>query len=161
MNASSSNENYSILIWQIAIGSTLAWELAKFLGSEHPYLAPLSVILCLHSTLNKTVGLSIKRVFGTMIGIIVTVLISSHIKISGINLGLLILLGCFIAKWLKFDKIVIHQVAITLLFVFVLEHQEKNYAIDRMRDTLVGVVTAVLIQMIWFRLFSRKKQQYQ
>ncbi|WP_313798554.1 FUSC family protein [Cytobacillus sp.] len=133
----------------MAIGSTLAWELAKFLGSEHPYLAPLSIILCLHSTLNKTVGLSIKRVFGTMIGIIVTVLISSHIKVSGINLGLLILLGCFIAKWLKFDKIVIHQVAITILFVFVLEHQEKNYAIDRMRDTLVGVVAAVLVQMIW------------
>ncbi len=84
-----------------------------------------------------------------MIGIIVTVLISSHIKVSGINLGLLILLGCFIAKWLKFDKIVIHQVAITILFVFVLEHQEKNYAIDRMRDTLVGVVAAVLVQMIW------------
>ena len=156
MSASTPNENYSNLIWQLSIGSTLAWELAKFLGSDHPYLATLSVILCLHTTLNKTIGLSIKRVFGTIIGIIVTVLISSYIKISGLNLGLLILLGCFITKWLKFDKIVIHQVALTILFVYVLEHKEKHFAIDRMRDTLVGVVVAVLIQMVWFRIFLRK-----
>jgi len=159
MNDSTSNENYSILIWQLAIGSTLAWEIAKLLGSDHPYLAPLSVILCLHTTLNKTVSLSIKRVFGTMIGILVTVLISTHIKINGLNLGLLILLGGFITKWLKFDKIVIHQVALTILFVFVLEHQTKHYAIDRMRDTLVGVVVAYLIQVVWFRVFLKNKSQ--
>lgn len=152
------NKNFSILIWKMAIGSALSWELSKLLGSAHPYLAPLTVILCLQSTMDKTVQRSIQRVIGTMIGISVIVLIARHMSINGWSLGLLILLGCFITQWLKFDKTVIHQVALTILFVFVLEHQTKHYAIDRMTDTLLGVVIAVLFQIIWFRLISKKQQ---
>ncbi|MGG3890164.1 FUSC family protein [Metabacillus fastidiosus] len=151
------NKNLSILIWKLSIGSTLSWEIAKLLGSAHPYLAPLSVILSLQSTMDETVLLSLKRVIGTIIGILVTVLIASKMTISGWNLGLVILFGCFIAKYLKLDKIVLHQVALTILFVFAFEHQTKHYAIDRMRDTVIGVLIAVILQLIWFRLISRKK----
>jgi uncharacterized membrane protein YgaE (UPF0421/DUF939 family) len=150
------NENLSILIWKLSIGSTLSWELSKLLGSDHPYLAPLSVILCLQSTFDKTVSLSLKRIMGTIIGIIVTVLIASHLTINGWTLGLIILLGCYIANYLKFDKMVLHQVAITVLFVFAFEHQTKHYAIDRMRDTLVGVLVAGMIQIIWLNLIKKK-----
>ncbi|MFE4898471.1 FUSC family protein [Peribacillus butanolivorans] len=153
------NKNFSILIWKMAIGSTLSWELSKLLGSDHPYLAPLSVILCLQSTIDTTVQRSIQRVIGTMIGISLIVLIARHMSINGWNLGLLILLGCYITQWLKFNKTVIHHVALTILFVFVLEHQTKHYAIDRMTDTLVGVIIAVLIQFVWFRLIFKRKQQ--
>lgn len=120
-------------------------------------LAPLSVILTVQSTYDKTIILSLKRVIGTMIGIIVTVLIASHLKVNGINLGLLILIGCFIGKYLKFDKKVLHQIALTILFVFSFEHQSDQYAIDRMRDTLVGVLVACLIQVIWSKMIVRKK----
>ncbi|WP_170846212.1 aromatic acid exporter family protein [Bacillus sp. MUM 13] len=146
------SENLSILIWKLAIGSTLSWEIAKLCGSIHPYLAPLSVIISLQSTMDKTIRLSIKRVSGTIIGIFVTVLIASHMTVNAWNLGLLILLGCFAAKYLNLDKKVIHQVALTILFVFVFEHQTKHYAIDRMRDTLIGVLVTGIIQLIWFRL---------
>ena len=30
-----------------------------------------------------------------------------------------------------------------------------------MTDTLVGVIIAVLIQLVWFRLFLKRKQQAQ
>ncbi|MBS4198328.1 FUSC family protein [Bacillus sp. FJAT-49732] len=155
INHSTLNDNYSILIWKIAIGSTVSWEIAKLLGSDHPYLAPLSVILCLQATLNNSVNISIKRVIGTIIGILVTVLIASHVKRNGLNLGLLILIGCFITKCLKFDKIVTHHVAITILFVFVFEHQSKHYAVDRMRDTIIGVIVTVLIQLVWFKIIEK------
>lgn len=151
------NENLSILIWKMSIGSTLSWEISKLLGSDHPYLAPLSVILSIQSTIDKTVSLSIKRVIGTIIGTSVTVLVASHMTMNGWSLGLLILLGCFIAKYLKFDKKVLHQVALTILFVFVFEHQSKHYAIDRIRDTLIGVLVAGIIQLVWFGLILRKK----
>lgn len=154
MKTGTSGEDLSILIWKLSIGSTLSWELAKLFGSDHPYLAPLSVILTLQSTMDKTVSLSIKRVMGTIIGIVVTVLIASHMTVNGWNLGLLILLGCFVAKYLKLDKKVLHQVALTILFVFVFEHQSNQYAFDRMRDTLVGVLVAGIIQLVWFRLIK-------
>jgi uncharacterized membrane protein YgaE (UPF0421/DUF939 family) len=158
-NYQTQNENLSILIWNMAIGSTFSWELAKLLGSDNPYLAPLSVILCLQPTYQKTLRLSIKRVIGTIIGISFTVIIATRMSINGWNLGTLILLGGFITKWLKLDKTVLHQVALTILFVFVFEHQKNHYAMDRMRDTLIGVIVAVLIQLVWFRLILPSKQQ--
>ncbi|WP_462408511.1 hypothetical protein [Neobacillus sp. Marseille-QA0830] len=73
------------------------------------------------------------------------------------ELGVINLLGGYIAKYLKLDKKVLHQVALTILFVFVFEHQTKHYAIDRMRDTLIGVLTAGIIQLGWSRFVSRKQ----
>ena len=152
-----SSENITSLIWKLSIGSTLAWEISKFFGSSHPYLGPVSLILTVQSTIDKTISLSIKRVIGTMIGIGITVIIASYLKVTGWNLGLLILIGTYIAKYLKLDKKVLHQVALTILFVFAFEHQSKDYAMDRMRDTLVGVLTAGLIQFVWSKFISRKK----
>jgi uncharacterized membrane protein YgaE (UPF0421/DUF939 family) len=152
-----SSKDLSILIWNMAVGSTLAWELSKGLGSAHPYLAPLSVILCLQSTFSKTFRLSLKRVIGTIIGISVTVLIASHISINGWKLGILILFGCYLTKWLNFDRVVLHQVALTILFVFAFEHKTSHYAIDRMRDTLVGVAVAIISQYVWYRLNGKSR----
>ncbi|MFO1445999.1 FUSC family protein [Bacillus sp. Bva_UNVM-123] len=157
-NFTISNDHFSELIWKIAIGTALSWELAKLFGSEHPYLAPISVILCQQSTNSKTVKISIQRVTGTVIGIFITVLVASFIPVNGGTLGLIILFGCFITKFLKFDKVVVHQVALTILFVFALGHKEKHYAMDRMIDTLIGVAIVAIIQVTWSRLISRKKQ---
>jgi len=151
-----SSENISSLIWKLSIGSALSWEISKFFGSSHPYLGPVSLILTVQSTMDKTISLSIKRVIGTMIGIGITLIIASYMKVTGWNLGLLILIGTYVAKYLKLDKKVIHQVALTILFVFAFEHQSKDYAMDRMRDTLVGVLTAGLIQIVWSTLIGKK-----
>jgi uncharacterized membrane protein YgaE (UPF0421/DUF939 family) len=153
-----SKENLSILAWKLSIGSALSWELAKLLGSDHPYLAPLSVILTIQSTMDKTVSLSIKRMIGTIIGIFVAVLIAQHLTINGWSLGILILLGCYISIYLKLDKKILHQVSLTILFVFVFEHKTKHYAIDRLRDTLIGLLIAGILQLVWFRIISRKNE---
>ncbi|MED1201593.1 FUSC family protein [Heyndrickxia acidicola] len=146
------NNNIAILIWNMAAGSALAWYVSNGLGSAHPYLAPLSVILCLQSTFSKTFLLSLKRIIGTVIGILVSVLIASYLTFNGWELGLLILIGCYITKWFRFDRIVLHQVALTILFVFAFEHKTSHYATDRMRDTIVGVAVAIIIQYIWSRV---------
>ncbi|MDR4888019.1 aromatic acid exporter family protein [Fredinandcohnia sp. QZ13] len=151
-----SNKNLSILTWKLSIGSIISWELAELLGSHHPYLAPLTVILTIQSTMDKTISLSIKRMIGTIIGIFVTVLIAKHLPVEGWVLGVLILLGCYISMYLKLDKKVLHQVSLTILFVFVFEHQSKSYAMDRLRDSFVGVLVAGILQLVWFRIFSRK-----
>ncbi|MEH7383694.1 aromatic acid exporter family protein [Bacillus sp. JJ1533] len=150
------NEKLSILAWKLSIGSILSWELSELLGSHHPYLSPLTVILTIQYTMDKTISLSIKRMIGTIIGIFVTVLIAKHLPIEGWSLGILILVGCYISMYLKLDKKVLHQVSLTILFVFVFEHQSKSYAIDRLRDTLIGVLVAGLLQLIWHRIFSQK-----
>lgn len=150
--------NDTVIIWNMAIGSALAWEIAKLLGSKHPYLAPLSVILCQQTTFNQTVQLSLRRAVGTILGILLTVLIATHIQLNGWFLGLLLLLGSYCTKWLNLDMKVLHQVALTILFVFVFEEHSKSYALDRMRDTSIGVIVAVVLQFIWFRFITWKKR---
>lgn len=143
-------ENKTLLIWKMALASALSWEIAKMAGSDHPYLAPISVILCLQSTVNQSIRFSYHRMVGTIIGISLTVLISSYLKVNGWTLGLLILLGCFIAKWLKRDETAIHQVALTVLLVFVFEHKSSEYPMDRFRDTLIGSIVAVVLHILFF-----------
>lgn len=140
-------EDKTVLIWKMAIASALSWEISKLAGSEHPYLAPLSVILCLQITVNQSIRFSYHRMAGTIIGILVVVLTGEHLNINGWTLGGLILIGCFIAKWLKRDDTVLHQVALTVLLVFIMEHKSGEYPIDRFRDTLIGGIVAVLLHM--------------
>jgi uncharacterized membrane protein YgaE (UPF0421/DUF939 family) len=143
-------ENKALLIWKMALASALSWEIAKIAGSHHPYLAPISVILCLQTTVNKSIRFSYHRMVGTVIGISVTVLVARHLDVNGWTLGLLILVAGFITKWLKRDETALHQVALTVLLVFSFEYKAGSYPIDRFRDTLIGALIAVLIQMIIF-----------
>lgn len=143
-------ENKSILIWKIAVASAISWEVAKLAGSDHPYLAPLSVILCLQTTVNRSIQYSYHRMVGTVIGIVVTMVASPYIGVNGWMIGGLILIGGFITKWLKRDESAIHQVALTVLLVFVMEHKSGDYFIDRFRDTLIGALAAILIQMFFY-----------
>lgn len=143
-------QNEQLLIWKMAFGSALSWELAKWFGSTHPYLAPLSVVLCLRATTQQSILFSYHRVIGTIIGVILTAAIVSYLNMNGWMLGLIILIGTYIAKWLKQDITVLHQVALTIVLIFTLERKSQDYAWDRIRDTLIGAAIAVLIHMLVF-----------
>lgn len=159
-NTLSQKDSFSNLIWKLAIGSFLSWEISRLLGSEHPYLAPLSVIICIQATKDKTISLAIQRVIGTIVGIPIVVIAANHLHINGVNLGLLILLGGYMSKWLRLDKQIMHQVALTILLVFVFEKRTEHYAFDRLNDTLIGVFVAVFLQSIWLSLNFKRKQSH-
>ncbi|WP_050982303.1 MULTISPECIES: FUSC family protein [unclassified Bacillus (in: firmicutes)] len=134
----------------MAIASAVSWEAAKLVGSKHPYLAPLSVILCLQTTIDKSIRFSFHRIVGTAIGVMLTAYLVSHLHMNGWILGLLMLGGTYIAKWLRLDETVLHQVALTILLVFTFERTSKDYVIDRIIDTIIGVIIAILIHVLLF-----------
>ncbi len=134
----------------MAIASAVAWEAAKLVGSDHPYLAPLSVILCLRPTIDQSIRFSFHRIAGTAIGVMLTSYLVSHLPMNGWMLGLLLLGGTYIAKWLRIDVTVLHQVALTILLVFTFERNSKDYAFDRIIDTVIGVIIAILVHMFLF-----------
>ncbi|WP_029575283.1 FUSC family protein [Bacillus siamensis] len=150
MKKSKKNQNKTSLVWKMAIASAVSWEAAKLAGSKHPYLAPLSVILCLQSTIDQSVRFSFHRIAGTVIGIMLTSYLVSYLQMNGWMLGLLLLGGTYIAKWLRIDETVLHQVALTILLVFTFERHSKDYAMDRIIDTVIGVVIAILVHMFLF-----------
>lgn len=142
--------NKTALVWKMAIASALSWELAKLVGSHHPYLAPLSVVLCLQNTIDQSIKHSIHRIAGTAIAIILTAYIVNYLDMNGWMLGLLILGGTLIVMGLRFDATVIQQTALTIVLVFTFEQKSKDYAIDRIVDTIIGAAIAIIVQMFLF-----------
>lgn len=139
-----------MLITKIALASGLSWEVAKMLGSKHPYLAPLTVILSMQETIQHSAVYALYRIIGTIFGISVTVFIASRLEINGWTIGLLLLGGMLLPVILRVHKTIIHQIAITILLVFVFVHKTDYYVSDRIRDTIIGAVVAIIIQMMIF-----------
>ncbi len=140
--------NKTAVVWKTAIASTLSWEVATWTGSKHPYLAPLTVILCLQVTVDQSIRFAVQRVIGTSLGVLLTVFIADYIGVGGWRLGLFLLVGIAIAKWLKLSDKVIHQVALSVLFVLYFESQSHGYALDRLKDTVIGAVVGILAVML-------------
>lgn len=140
--------NKTVVVWKTAIASTLSWEVATWTGSKHPYLAPLTVILCLQVTVDQSIRFAVQRVIGTSLGVLLTAFIADYIGVGGWRLGLFLLVGTAIAKWLKLSDKVIHQVALSVLFVLYFESQSRGYALDRLKDTVIGAVVGILAVML-------------
>lgn len=139
-----------MLITKIAIASGVSWELAKMLGSKHPYLAPLTVILSMQETVQHSAAYAVYRIIGTIFGITVSVSIISQLEVNGWTIGLLLLGGMLLPVIFRVHKTIIHQVALTILLVFVFVHKTNYYVSDRIRDTIIGALIAIIVHMVIF-----------
>jgi uncharacterized membrane protein YgaE (UPF0421/DUF939 family) len=134
-----------IVIAKIAAASALSWELAKLAGSKHPFLAPVSVILCMQTTILQSLLFSYHRLFGTILGVCITVLAAKYLPFNGWISGILLVLTSFFALIFERNENWIRQVALSVALVFALQKQSGLYAVDRIRDTVIGVATAMII----------------
>jgi uncharacterized membrane protein YgaE (UPF0421/DUF939 family) len=147
----------TILVLKIAIGSAIAYQVSKLLGSSHSYLAPLSLILCLQPSLDQSVQFSIRRVIGTIIGVSMTTFIIQYIPLNSWMLGILLLVGTGIAMLFKLNAVILHQVALSILLVFTLEKNAGDYGLNRITDTFIGSIIAIFFQLFIFPPNSLKK----
>jgi uncharacterized membrane protein YgaE (UPF0421/DUF939 family) len=135
------------IVWKIALASALSWEVARLIGSSHPYLAPLSVILCLQVTVGESIRYGFQRVLGTIAGVLFTAYLTPYVGMNAWSLGLMILVASLVIKLMGFNKIVINQVALSILLVLSFQTQ-TSYSVDRIRDTFIGCAIAIFINMI-------------
>ncbi|MCL6452660.1 MAG: FUSC family protein [Alicyclobacillus sp.] len=137
-------------VWKAAFGSALVWELARWTGSRHPYLAPLTLILCLQATVGQSLRFAAYRTAGTVLGVLIMGLVAKQVPVAAWSLGLVLLVVTAVLKLFRANDLLIHQVALSLLFVLYFEHQSAGYAWDRAKDTVIGAVVAVLLTVLVF-----------
>lgn len=142
--------NTQAIVWKLPLAAAISWELAKWAGSNHPYLSPLTVILSMQMTVGKSMQFAWQRVAGTIAGVLFTVTISPYVGLSGWSIGLLLFIGAIVVVWLKLDHELMIQVALSILFVMYFQSKMPSYPLDRIRDTVIGAAVAVLIQMLIF-----------
>ncbi|WP_442603988.1 FUSC family protein [Paenibacillus sp. KN14-4R] len=147
------------VVWKTPLAAALSWELAEWAGSKHPYLAPLTVILTIQLTVDKSIQFAWQRVMGTIAGVLFTASIAPYVGLNGWSIGLLLLVGALIVTWLRLDHAIMVQVALSILLVLFFQSKMPSYSLDRIRDTVIGAVVALLIHMMIFPPDSVKKAQ--
>ncbi|MFB5190780.1 FUSC family protein [Alicyclobacillus fastidiosus] len=135
------------IVWKTTLGSIVAWEIARWSGSTHPYLAPLTLILCIQATVEQSLRFAIYRSIGTVLGVLLIGMFAKDIPVTAWSLGIALFVSTGIMKALRINDTIIHQVALSILFVLYFENQSSGYARDRVVDTLIGSIVAVLFIM--------------
>lgn len=143
----SSSKINNITLIQNVIGASLAWQLSKIAGSSHPYLAPLAVIICLHATLDESILHGYRKIIGTFLGAVATGFIAPYIGNNAWSIGLVVLLGMGMPKLLALGNEVGNHAAISALLILAF-HNSGGYTIDRVRDTIIGVLIAILVKWV-------------
>ncbi|TCZ81103.1 FUSC family protein [Paenibacillus albiflavus] len=141
---------YKGVVWKTPLAAALSWWLAEWAGSKHPFLAPLTVILAIQLTVDKSIQFAWQRVIGTIAGVLFTALVAPYVGLNGWSIGLLILIGALIVMWLKLDHAIMVQVTLSILMVLYFHSKAPSYALDRIRDTVIGAAVALLIHILFF-----------
>lgn len=138
------------IVWKIAFGSGISWELAKLAGTKHPFLAPITLILCVRDRTTQSLTFTLKRVAGTILGILIIVMgmtvIGDHVSVW--ELTGLMFLGLALTKVIRLDNVTIREAALSIVLILALEHKSPQYPIDRMRDTVIGALVSLLFILI-------------
>lgn len=86
------------VVWKTALGSAIVWELARLTGSKHPYLAPLTFILCLQASVGQSLRYALYRSVGTVIGVVMIGLFAKSIPVTAWALAITLLLSTAVLK---------------------------------------------------------------
>lgn len=143
----------------MGVGSALAWELAKLAGSKHPFLAPVSVILCTKSAFEKSVRFSYYRLLGTLLGVVVTFWSVRYIPVNGWSIGSMLIVAGFISFIFGRKEVLVRETALSIALVLSLQKQSGAYSFDRIRDTFIGVAVALILQLLVDRIISPHHRQ--
>ncbi|MFU2016221.1 FUSC family protein [Peribacillus butanolivorans] len=135
------------LILKMVIGSAISWELAVLFGSKYPYLGPISLILCLQATIIKSIRFGIARIVGTIIGVASVSILASSLHANGWTIAGIMLISLIIPLLLRANGTILHQIALSVMLVLEFEHKLHGYGLDRIRDSIIGVVVALLLNV--------------
>jgi hypothetical protein len=140
----------SISIGKTAAAAGISWEAAQLTGTHRPYFAPLAAILCLQVTVEESLWQGYQRVLGIVGGVILADIVTRYIGIHGWSIALLVLVGTSVAAMFKLGTKATTQVGVSAMMVLTVGGGHYTYSMDRIVDTVIGAVIAILINMFVF-----------
>ncbi|HJV44868.1 MAG TPA: aromatic acid exporter family protein [Bacillota bacterium] len=138
------------MVWKSGLATAISWEICVRLGFVRPTMAPIAAILCLQVTVSDSIKRAYQRTLGTIIGVIITAIAIHKLGVNVWSVGLVVTLSILIGRWIKISDQIIPQIGTTAILVFVLQSQNHHYPLDRIEETLIGCITAILINMLLF-----------
>lgn len=146
--------------------AVMAWVLAEMVfGLEQAFLAPWVALLTVHATIHRTFRRGAQTVLAVGAGILLSFVVVEAFGASAWSLGLALLVGLSLAR-LKVLREEGVTIATTALFVIttgynVSEQRAVDLLPDRLLDTAIGVVVALIINFLVLPPLNDRSAQQQ
>lgn len=132
-------------ILQCGISAGLAWWIAHdLIGNERPFFAPISAAIALGTGMGKRLRRSVELVGGVVVGVGMGDLLISAIGSGPWQIALVVVIAMSLAVTLDKGAIVATQSASSAILVATLLPPGSGASYERMVDTAVGGVVAVV-----------------
>ncbi|NNU26719.1 FUSC family protein [Isoptericola sediminis] len=164
--ASPANQTDALQMLKAVVAAMAAWALARFVfGLEQSFLAPWVALLTVHATVHRTFRRGFQMVLavgtGILVSLVVVVLFESTVWSFGLGVLVGLVLGRF--RWWRDEGM---TVATTVLFVMTTGYDLSDQRAidllpDRLFDTVIGVVVAMLINLVVFPPLNDSSAQRQ
>jgi uncharacterized membrane protein YgaE (UPF0421/DUF939 family) len=139
----------TLQIVKTAFAAAFSWLVAtSLLHSEYPYFAAVAAIITVQVTVADSVDKATQRIIGIIGGVLLSMLLGHWFQVGAISIFFIILLGMSIAKALRMNPQIISQVAISSLLVLAFGQTKEGYAYERIIETVLGSIIAVLINAL-------------
>lgn len=137
----------SLYMIRITLAASLSWVAVHSLyGDHYLYFAPLAAILITQGTVKASLEKGFYRLLGIVIGGTVSLIVGRFLDIGILSILLILLLGIGIATACRINIQAVSQVGVTS--VLALTFYQDHYILWRVTETLIGVLIALLINMI-------------
>ena len=130
----------------LAVGITI-W-LTRMLHVENPIFAMIGAVVSIQPTLTKSLKEGAHRFTGTAIGAVVGLLMNYFRAGNPVLGGLGVVITIEICRWLKMEGPVVIASVVTLAIIFYKGPDTVYYALERVFDTLLGVLVATGVNFL-------------
>src|SRR3954453_18857242 len=130
---------------RIAVAAILAWWLAQLLGADRPVFAVIVPMVAIRDDTHAALSLSLGRMLGVLAGVVLGI---GAVAVAGVSTSaviLLIVVGLAIGLFLSTGPELNTQIAISALLVLVVTEDADTYAVERIWETGLGSVVALLV----------------
>lgn len=141
-----------------AIAVTLSVTLAYMFKLDSPFFAAIASIIAMQGNLVDSFRMGRDRILGTILGATIGLLGSLVSPGNPVLLGIGIIIVIYVSNKLKWNKSV--TIACVVFISIMLNLEEGNrlyYSLNRVLDTLVGIVVAVAVNFIISPPYSKTK----
>ena len=142
-------EKYGLSLYMIRVtlAASLSWVAVNALyGDRYLYFAPLAAILITQGTVKASLEKGVYRLLGIFLGGIASLIVGRFFDIGGFSILVMLLLGIGVATACRLNIQAVTQIGVTSILA--LTFYQDSYVVWRIAETFIGVVIAVIINII-------------
>lgn len=118
----------------------------QLLKRPYPFYACIAAVICMQNSVHNSFVAGKNRMIGTIIGAVVGIMFSIFIGQNAIVTGLGIVLVIYLCNFFNYDgSVSIACVVFLAIMTNLKEGTSYMYAINRVFDTFVGIIVAILV----------------